>query len=120
MYDYSLRQSIFFAGQGGELGRARISRRWEEWKINNRNRPYRLSRAAMAATHSISFPTLLLPTFLPRRGGVSTLVRSALEISLFVRLPLACARGRPDRASLSLSRGARARARGRMNICIHA
>jgi len=29
----------------GRPGRTRVSRRWEEWKINNRNRPYRLSRA---------------------------------------------------------------------------
>ena len=113
MYDYSLRQSIFFAGEGGELGRARISRRWEEWKINNRNRPYRLSRAAMAATHSISFPTLLLPTFLPRRDGVSTVVRSALEISLFVRyLSLALAAVRIARLSRFRVTRARAHADG--------
>jgi len=36
--------------QKGRLTRRRISRRWEEWKINNRNRPYRLSRCNATLT----------------------------------------------------------------------
>lgn len=78
--------------------RARVSRRWEEWEINNRNRPYRLSRAtgptAAGGRHSRHpLPPAGRGASLPapfRRGPRSLSLAAA-------RPPIAPSRSRPVR-----------------------